>query len=506
LVVDTLIAETNAGSVRWMYGLAEMPLSPLKVQEGDLSEYLLPLRGFSVEELKQKQEEKQALRAKREKGELERLRKEEHEQLVRRAAERMTPYQFDDVKVAQFAGPNLSPMTSLDERDDWVDIPGVNKKSSLAIAQIVNSVAFSQNSNATSLQIALVPKGTAPALLFEKATSSINALLDVIDGGAPIQATMATNESINAAGREDALQVNLDDSLVVSLNGDDDGDGALIEQNDTFHKEAIIEPDVNNATISVPISDIAIGQLESDSLPEILDYSPVDSILSDYERQVIETLEAEKAELLETQAILNAPPAAEGIEELEKQEDVAPKSINATSVEPWVPVEQVFEVIQLVQESNTSVVESISSDPALLDETGIDFIPQLLDEQLTVEDYEKQFQVIIQAAHEERLETQAILNAPPAAEVIEVLEKDQGSLLNALNITEKTEDELAVLEMDEPEASSTATGGASNTTAAELVLDKFEFNADVGSELATSLDSNTTNVDSVVREVNGIKP
>jgi hypothetical protein len=39
LVVDTLIAETNAGSVRWMHG---------HVESGDLSDYLLPLRGFPV--------------------------------------------------------------------------------------------------------------------------------------------------------------------------------------------------------------------------------------------------------------------------------------------------------------------------------------------------------------------------------------------------------------------------------------------------------------------------
>jgi hypothetical protein len=62
LVVDTLIAETNAGSVRWMNGLAEMPLSSVDVQTGNLSAYLLPLRGYSVDEVQQRQEnEKMAL-------------------------------------------------------------------------------------------------------------------------------------------------------------------------------------------------------------------------------------------------------------------------------------------------------------------------------------------------------------------------------------------------------------------------------------------------------------
>jgi hypothetical protein len=48
LVVDTLIAETNAGSVRWMHGLDIMPLAPHHVESGDLSDYLLPLRGYPV--------------------------------------------------------------------------------------------------------------------------------------------------------------------------------------------------------------------------------------------------------------------------------------------------------------------------------------------------------------------------------------------------------------------------------------------------------------------------
>jgi len=49
LVVDTLIAETNAGSVRWMYGLEEFPVNPQRIKDGELSDYLLPIRGYSVE-------------------------------------------------------------------------------------------------------------------------------------------------------------------------------------------------------------------------------------------------------------------------------------------------------------------------------------------------------------------------------------------------------------------------------------------------------------------------
>jgi hypothetical protein len=46
-----LIAETNAGSVRWMNGLELFPVSPQRIKDGELSDYLLPQRGYSVDEL-----------------------------------------------------------------------------------------------------------------------------------------------------------------------------------------------------------------------------------------------------------------------------------------------------------------------------------------------------------------------------------------------------------------------------------------------------------------------
>ena len=50
LVVDTLIAETNAGSLRVVYGLDEMPISYQTIKTGNFSNYLLPNEGYTVEE------------------------------------------------------------------------------------------------------------------------------------------------------------------------------------------------------------------------------------------------------------------------------------------------------------------------------------------------------------------------------------------------------------------------------------------------------------------------
>ena len=53
--VDTLIAETNSGSLRWMEGLEDMPIPLSSIQEGgsNLDLFVLPDEGISVEEVAQ---------------------------------------------------------------------------------------------------------------------------------------------------------------------------------------------------------------------------------------------------------------------------------------------------------------------------------------------------------------------------------------------------------------------------------------------------------------------
>ena len=46
LVVNTLIAETNAGSMRWMYCLDEMPISYESIRKGKLDDFILPEEDF----------------------------------------------------------------------------------------------------------------------------------------------------------------------------------------------------------------------------------------------------------------------------------------------------------------------------------------------------------------------------------------------------------------------------------------------------------------------------
>ena len=90
LSVDTLIAETNAGSVRWMNAFEEMPFSAQRLRDGELYDYLLPVRGYSVEELAQMEEDKiqrekelEEQRLREEAEEAERQRQLEEERLLK---------------------------------------------------------------------------------------------------------------------------------------------------------------------------------------------------------------------------------------------------------------------------------------------------------------------------------------------------------------------------------------------------------------------------------------
>eukprot|EP00555_Chaetoceros_dichaeta_P007425 CAMPEP_0198270568 /NCGR_PEP_ID=MMETSP1447-20131203/45556_1 /TAXON_ID=420782 /ORGANISM="Chaetoceros dichaeta, Strain CCMP1751" /LENGTH=338 /DNA_ID=CAMNT_0043962663 /DNA_START=1 /DNA_END=1017 /DNA_ORIENTATION=+ len=50
LCIDTLISESNAGSVRWLNGLSAQPLAYQNLVDGNIVDHQLPLRGWTVEE------------------------------------------------------------------------------------------------------------------------------------------------------------------------------------------------------------------------------------------------------------------------------------------------------------------------------------------------------------------------------------------------------------------------------------------------------------------------
>jgi len=62
LVVDTLIAESNAGSVRWLRGFEMQPWDTQSLVEGGLDSLIRPEQGYSVQELEEREIEEERKR------------------------------------------------------------------------------------------------------------------------------------------------------------------------------------------------------------------------------------------------------------------------------------------------------------------------------------------------------------------------------------------------------------------------------------------------------------
>lgn len=56
ICVDTLISETNAGSVRWLNGLSAQPLAYQNLVDGNFVDHQLPIKGWTVEEADRREE------------------------------------------------------------------------------------------------------------------------------------------------------------------------------------------------------------------------------------------------------------------------------------------------------------------------------------------------------------------------------------------------------------------------------------------------------------------
>ena len=77
LMIDTLIAETNAGSIRWMNSFQQQPWNRQLLNDGEMYDSILPLRGYSVEELAEQEAQEEQERIDREEAIKEKKRKQE---------------------------------------------------------------------------------------------------------------------------------------------------------------------------------------------------------------------------------------------------------------------------------------------------------------------------------------------------------------------------------------------------------------------------------------------
>ena len=481
LVVDTLIAETNAGSTRWMDGLAEMPVASQKIIDGELSDYILPRRGYTVEELQLMLEEQVLQKEKREKEELERQKRKEQEERERSWAEAMIPALMDTNSTVASSFDRNTYIVH-DSTEAKVEIPETILTSSISVAEMVNELTFSQNSNATSLHEDLVPEGTVPVIAFnvkKKATvattvpqeDTIEAMKielskvevmknDTVVGHHTVK-TMTMNSTIEHIDvpekipspnkeEEDIIVPRQSSTVLANLKLPLDSEDTYPPNSIEYYQQKIQEildarrEEDMRLTRAVVMAnsgeeiwvdeanddDVAIdaGLSVNNEQDELIDCVPAMEYLT-----IEEILEAEKQEQLETFAILNARPGADSIAALEVVDDLITMTLNSTDAP-----ECLIPTIESSTWQNNTEVTTDGEVVLEVDQTTTGSIDQaaLIDDVLV-----------------ELLETEAILNAPPGANSIDVREEGMHDVLRMANSTEDVDD-LAVLQMDDPDIDS----------------------------------------------------
>ena len=474
LVVDTLIAETNAGSTRWMDGLAEMPVAAQKIIDGELSEYILPRRGYTVEELQQMLEEQKLLKEKRDREELERQKKKEQEDREKAWAEAMIPGLMDTNST--FFDANT--FVILDGINERVEIPDTLLTSSISIAETVNTLTFSQNSNATSLQESLVPEGTVPVISFnvKKKAASVATVPEKVD----IEVKKSENVKLHVVKNATVISHHATTSSTVNSTMEHIESPEPVQPPSLVQNHTITVPNISPVPTDLLLQEVSVEtyppntiEYYQQKIQEILDArreedirltrtvvmaQSGDEILDDDESELLdeaglgpqsvddfdgelveciptseyqtieEILEAAKQEQWETQAILNARPGADTIAVLEEEEDLISMAVNATDAPECLIITK-----ETLPRQNTT--EFTSSGDVILDA-----------EQITTESTAPT--AVIDDVLVELLETEAILNAPPGANSIEVRDEGVQEFLRMTNSTDDADD-LSVLQMDD---------------------------------------------------------
>jgi predicted membrane chloride channel (bestrophin family) len=338
LCVDTLIAETNAGSVRWMNGFDGQPFSSQKLRDGELFEYLLPRRGYSLEELVQMEEDRiqkeKEREEKREREEAERIKREEEEalekeeeeeerQLVESFLRNQTLANATDVVVdftatelEQDAEPNQEsiPIEVICEPVDDGDLKKVHKVYTL------------EDGTPVTIEEEISPEKWEVVNMAENATQLVTVS---VNGDSPVLPAPET-ENITATDLT-AFKINMMTSVPESetaVSADDEVDDdkyihSLIDfemfQDLDWHDE--VTEDGKEYRLSEQLAD---DVWEEELQAELKNEAPL--TYEDYTSRAMEIMEAAESELLETAEILGAAPGAQtSIISEEKSDGVAPR-------------------------------------------------------------------------------------------------------------------------------------------------------------------------------------
>jgi len=208
LCVDTLIAETNAGSLRWMYGFEQFPVSAQRIKDGELFDYLLPVRGYTVEELEKIEEERLRkeieLKDLREREEVGRLKAAEDLRL-RLAEEGARKEEKKEYAEVQVASKDPEDETSRKRKTEGISKQGNDLP---AVEALTNySTPASKQSNVT---VAGANRLTKETVEEDKSGSTAHKIY-VLDNGLPVKQASVVRTNSATSNNQTSSQANGDD-------------------------------------------------------------------------------------------------------------------------------------------------------------------------------------------------------------------------------------------------------------------------------------------------------
>jgi len=356
LCVDTLIAETNAGSIRWMNGFEFQPWSAEMIRTGEMDALFRPTRGYSVKDLE----------AKEEAAELERLRQEEEQEAM------------------------------LDE------------ESNALAEQDVETESIESDSDDTEDDSTLIVQA-------RKGMSDLRNLMSEIVVNNTINGSEKSGETVNGS-KESAGP---EEGSIIS-------EGSSLEHLTDSSRCSDESPEDGNADEDVLPQIVVEEAVEEEGVAEEEEEVIGPITAEDYAKETAEIIAAAEREAMETEAIMNAPPGADSVEGLNDDDD------EDEHEEDNQDTDKIGQAVANAKEPSSKV----EIDTAAVYESAKErMLKDLIDDadfEVSRDELSRRAEEIIGAAEEELLETQAILNASPGADSVDICDSDDTDCISSL--------------------------------------------------------------------------
>ena len=198
LVIDTLIAETNAGSVRWMNSFQQQPWNKQLLNDGELYDSILPLWGYSTEDLEEMEAQEEKDRQELENAKKEKKRKQLDQD--RQKAEQLLMGHFANVKEG----------SSMVVEEKWNGTAFLTPDGEFLMRSDVDGV---MNANKTFMEVS-GGEVVATSSLFPAGSEGLKPKAEVDE--APLNTTAVETEANKVLTLADGTLVTPDDDLTMN--------------------------------------------------------------------------------------------------------------------------------------------------------------------------------------------------------------------------------------------------------------------------------------------------